>query len=58
LRIPQKDKSLGVTISIGIAPFQTGKPISRDILIGNADLALYEAKNSGRNQVICYQSEA
>ncbi len=55
LQIPQQKEYLSVTISIGIAPFQDGKPISEDILIRNADKALYEAKNSGRNRAIYYE---
>ncbi|MGD8788904.1 MAG: GGDEF domain-containing protein, partial [Burkholderiales bacterium] len=44
-----------VTVSIGVATFP-GNGSSVDELIANADAALYEAKESGRNQVI--QSEA
>ncbi len=39
----------GVTISIGIAQFQSGDTL--ETLLENADVALYRAKNSGRNCV-------
>ncbi len=43
-----------VTFSAGVAPFVPGEP-NRQVL-RNADAALYEAKNSGRNQVLIYSS--
>ena len=43
--------SLGfVTVSIGLAEFDPGKPDSGDLLV-TADRALYEAKSQGRNVV-------
>ncbi len=43
--------SLGfVTVSIGLAEFDPGKPDSGDLLV-TADRALYEAKSQGRNAV-------
>ncbi|GAA3529755.1 hypothetical protein GCM10022394_06260 [Zobellella aerophila] len=39
-----------VTTSIGVASFTPGEPL--DALLGRADAALYQAKQSGRNQVI------
>lgn len=41
---------LAVTISLGVAEFSGGLT-SVDSLLNAADVALYEAKNSGRNQV-------
>jgi diguanylate cyclase len=41
-----------ITFSAGVAPFIPGEP-NRQVL-RNADAALYEAKNSGRNQVLIY----
>ncbi len=54
LRINSKDKELKFTISLGV------KPISDDIqtineFLNEADIALYEAKNTGRNKVIIRQ---
>jgi len=41
-----------VTFSAGVAPFDPSEP-NRQVL-RNADAALYEAKNSGRNKVLIY----
>lgn len=40
-----------VTISIGIASFDCNRHSSLDILIADADSALYAAKNAGRNTI-------
>ena len=45
-----------VSCSFGIAECDTGDTC--DILIQNADTALYEAKNSGKNKVTIYSKEA
>jgi diguanylate cyclase (GGDEF)-like protein len=42
-----------VTLSFGIATLTPGKDM--DTLINEADIALYEAKNSGRNQIKIFQ---
>jgi diguanylate cyclase (GGDEF)-like protein len=39
-----------VTISIGIATWPMGTPLSQIDLIEEADQALYQAKRGGRNQ--------
>lgn len=57
MKIPYKGSSFSITVSIGVAPMPAAKPISEDILISQADHALYQAKNSGRNRVICYQKD-
>lgn len=44
------------TISIGLSMFPNDSK-SLDSVIKNADIALYEAKSKGRNQVIRFQSE-
>jgi diguanylate cyclase (GGDEF)-like protein len=40
-----------VTVSVGVASFESGHPHSFDALLNQADQALYRAKSRGRNQV-------
>jgi diguanylate cyclase (GGDEF)-like protein len=42
-----------VTVSIGISAFQRNRHSSLDIMISDADAALYAAKNAGRNTIYC-----
>lgn len=42
---------LDITISIGIADIDSNKHDTADSILAAADLALYKAKNSGRNQL-------
>ncbi|WP_409524668.1 GGDEF domain-containing protein [Nitrincola sp. MINF-07-Sa-05] len=49
VRIPSGDK-VGFTTSIGVAQWQAGEDHSN--LIGRADAALYEAKDSGRDRFV------
>ncbi len=46
-----EDKLIPVTLSLGVCSLQGEKIDSLDYLIKNADDALYQAKNKGRNQV-------
>lgn len=48
------DEEVKVTVSIGISTFPDDSS-SSDSLIENADLALYAAKNSGRNKTCVYR---
>jgi diguanylate cyclase (GGDEF)-like protein len=43
-----------VTVSIGIAPLKADEPPSA--LLKNADVAMYRAKQSGRNRVVLHES--
>jgi polar amino acid transport system substrate-binding protein len=43
-----------ITCSFGVAQYEGDEPLEH--LVHRADLALYEAKNSGRNRVIAYES--
>lgn len=49
-------KPLTVTVSVGAALYPA-HGTDLDGLISLADEALYQAKNAGRNQVICYQPD-
>ncbi len=46
-----------VTASIGIACFSDGDRLSGEEIMVNADLAMYEAKENGRNRVAKYGTE-
>jgi diguanylate cyclase (GGDEF)-like protein len=52
LGFPDISEDLGVTVSIGVAEFRTGESIGQTV--ARADEALYMAKASGRNRIICY----
>jgi diguanylate cyclase (GGDEF)-like protein/PAS domain S-box-containing protein len=47
----------GVTASIGIACFKDGDQLGREEVLVNADLAMYEAKENGRNQTARYRTD-
>jgi diguanylate cyclase (GGDEF)-like protein/PAS domain S-box-containing protein/putative nucleotidyltransferase with HDIG domain len=52
-----EDKSLHVTVSIGLADFRPGMK-DRHELIDRADLALYQAKDDGRNLIRIWKERA
>jgi diguanylate cyclase (GGDEF)-like protein len=52
-----KGKKIPVTISIGIATHPDHKIKDTNDIIRKADIALYNAKNSGRNQIKIYSEE-
>ena len=43
--------SIGATISLGVALSRGNDPVSTDMLLKEADVALYKAKTAGRNRV-------
>ncbi|CAD5108687.1 GGDEF domain-containing protein [Zestomonas carbonaria] len=52
LHLPHGGAERGyLTVSIGVASSEQGHANSEEALVGNADVALYEAKRSGRNRV-------
>ncbi|MFI7575434.1 putative bifunctional diguanylate cyclase/phosphodiesterase [Micromonospora sp. NPDC049497] len=53
--VPLAGAGLRVTLSIGAAP--VGPGVTRDTLLAHADLALYEAKDAGRNRARLYLPE-
>ena len=44
-----------VSASIGVAPFDSRRLTGEDVLV-NADLAMYEAKEAGRDRVACHSA--
>ncbi len=50
-------ESRRVTASIGIACFSDGDRLTGDEIMVNADLAMYEAKEAGRNRIARYKSD-
>jgi len=61
LQIPHADSPSAdyLTVSIGMATYRPNHGhASPEMVIGSADLALYEAKQTGRNQVRCHQEQS
>lgn len=46
-----KDNVIKLTVSCGVSTYQQEKTVTPDVLFANADKALYQAKQAGRNQV-------
>ena len=58
LHIPHPGLETGVlTISVGVASREQGETTHVEELLAHADIALYAAKNSGRNRVCLYAKE-
>ena len=51
----EQNPALKVSLSIGLAAFDPDYD-DATLWLNDADLALYEAKTTGRNRVTCYRS--
>ena len=58
LELRLNDEVVHVTISIGVAIYNNNRHKNFESFLSDADAALYEAKNSGRNCVKCHKPEA
>lgn len=52
------EKSLSITVSIGLSSYHDDEDANVNSLIYNADRAMYEAKNAGRNKSIAFEEPA
>ncbi len=55
--IPTRSGDISITVSIGVATMGPASGQTVEELIETADQALYEAKNSGRNRIVCYKQK-
>ncbi|MGB9833511.1 MAG: sensor domain-containing diguanylate cyclase [bacterium] len=56
-RLKEKvERDLPFTISIGVADSEAGKTFSIEELLKRADLAMYQAKEIGKNKVVAFQA--
>jgi diguanylate cyclase (GGDEF)-like protein len=46
------DQHMSITISAGVSAVEAGHPVDLKALMSRADLALYNAKHSGRNRIV------
>ena len=56
--IGSRGQNTNITVSIGVNTWISDNKITVDELISGADLALYSAKNAGRNRVCHYKNNA
>lgn len=49
------EKIINLTVSIGVAPFDSSLMKDKDQFCAKADRALYDAKHTGRNKVVVYK---
>jgi diguanylate cyclase (GGDEF)-like protein len=54
--IPYNETNLNITASFGVSTYSPECDIPWEIILNQADTALYRAKAAGRNRVITYQS--
>lgn len=60
LKLPHADSPVSnvVTVSVGVASSVNMDKVSGSTLMRSADLALYEAKDQGRNRVACFGEDS
>jgi diguanylate cyclase (GGDEF)-like protein len=46
-----------VTISLGVSFCSPARDSNSDMLINESDIALYQAKDAGRNKIVMYQAD-
>ncbi|WP_020654212.1 bifunctional diguanylate cyclase/phosphodiesterase [Massilia niastensis] len=56
LRCQDDGSEISLTVSVGVAEYRLGEPVAQAIV--RADEALYLAKSSGRNRVLCHGADA
>ena len=47
--------NISVTLSIGVACWKGDQGVNHDQLLSRADIALYQAKDAGRDQVVVWK---
>ncbi len=47
-----KDKPVEITVSIGVGVYRPGRPENLETMMRSVDIAMYQAKELGRNQVV------
>ncbi len=57
VKVNNGEHILKKTICIGVDLFESSEDHNIDDIIKNADIALYEAKNKGRSEVVYFQKE-
>ncbi len=57
LRVELGEKTLQVTASAGIAALDAEQATTADAVLAAADMAMYEAKNAGRDRVVRFTAE-
>jgi diguanylate cyclase (GGDEF)-like protein len=57
-RLPVGDREASITASLGVASYPECGDVDALELLHRADLALYEAKEAGKNRVCAYRAEA
>lgn len=56
-KVPYKDGFLTVTISLGVMTAEPGEKLDNQTMVKQADQALYQAKERGRNRVVAYRND-